>query len=275
MYCTKLIPRHEASSMGRETANIIKQGWYINPLKKKVFIEKDVALAKERVSYFEASERILTVEPTQREGTTTVSIRWSGTLEAAKDLEESTETQPFILNFASSKTPGGGFLHGSRAQEESLARSSALYATLMTPTAQSYYQTNKFNPNAFGSDGIIVSQDVPTFRHSNGQLLDYPYLATYITCAAPFVRHNTNQARLAEAIDNRIGRIIDAALHFGAKNIVLGAWGCGAFHCPSSMVAASFKKHVDRATSLDQVIYAINDKHLCKEFADILRCEVE
>jgi len=35
------------------------------------------------------------------------------------------------LNFASAKNAGGGFLGGSQAQEESLARSSALYATLM------------------------------------------------------------------------------------------------------------------------------------------------
>ena len=35
-----------------------------------------------------------------------------------------------VLNFASAKNPGGGFLGGARAQEESLARSSALYFSL-------------------------------------------------------------------------------------------------------------------------------------------------
>ena len=35
-----------------------------------------------------------------------------------------------LLNFASARNPGGGFLGGSNAQEESLARCSALYACL-------------------------------------------------------------------------------------------------------------------------------------------------
>src|SRR3954463_12627680 len=35
------------------------------------------------------------------------------------------------LNFASAKNPGGGFLSGSQAQEESLARASGLYASLV------------------------------------------------------------------------------------------------------------------------------------------------
>jgi len=38
--------------------------------------------------------------------------------------------RPLALNFANGVHPGGGFLHGARAQEEVLCRSSALYHTL-------------------------------------------------------------------------------------------------------------------------------------------------
>ena len=51
-------------------------------------------------------------------------------LEAILQLS-STENQDLImcLNFASAKNPRGGFINGAIAQEESLARASALYAS--------------------------------------------------------------------------------------------------------------------------------------------------
>ena len=46
-----------------------------------------------------------------------------------------------VLNFASAKNPGGGFLNGAMAQEESLAASGGLYRTL-TPH-EGYYRRNR------------------------------------------------------------------------------------------------------------------------------------
>lgn len=46
-----------------------------------------------------------------------------------------------LLNFASAKNPGGGFLGGARAQEEDLARASALYPAL--ERASEYYEANR------------------------------------------------------------------------------------------------------------------------------------
>ena len=49
------------------------------------------------------------------------------------------------LNFASTKNPGGGFLRGSQAQEESLARASGLYACISPMTG--YYDTTRNQPS--------------------------------------------------------------------------------------------------------------------------------
>jgi uncharacterized protein (TIGR02452 family) len=54
------------------------------------------------------------------------------TLQGAARLVESRKYQRTgVLNFASAKHPGGGFLGGAKAQEESLARSSGLYYSLL------------------------------------------------------------------------------------------------------------------------------------------------
>jgi uncharacterized protein (TIGR02452 family) len=65
---------------------------------------------------------------------------------------------PAVLNFASAKNPGGGFLNGSIAQEEALAISSGLYRTL-TKLPQ-FYDANKKSTSAFYTHHAIYSPSV-------------------------------------------------------------------------------------------------------------------
>src|SRR5260370_38640775 len=83
------------------------------------------------------------------------------------------------LNFASAKNPGGGFLSGAQAQEEALARSSALYPCLLR--APDYYERNRANHSAIYLDLVIFSPLVPFFRDDSAALLERPALAAVIT----------------------------------------------------------------------------------------------
>lgn len=58
-----------------------------------------------------------------------------------------------VLNFASARNPGGGYLNGAQAQEEALCRGSALYACLRR--VPEFYAAHRADPSPFYSDRVI------------------------------------------------------------------------------------------------------------------------
>src|SRR5208283_3500713 len=101
-------------------------------------------------------------------------------LEAARRLIAE-RCRPAVLNFASATQPGGGFLSGSRAQEESLARSSGLYACLSGNPMYEFHRTRR---DAMYTDYFVYSPDVPVFRTDEGNLLEQPWRCSFITAPA-------------------------------------------------------------------------------------------
>src|SRR5262249_18471136 len=67
-----------------------------------------------------------------------VEVVEESTLAAARRLAHE---NPVALNFASAKNPGGGWLGGARAQEESIARASGLVPCL--ESQPQYYAANR------------------------------------------------------------------------------------------------------------------------------------
>ena len=169
------------------------------------------------------------------------------------------------LNFASARNPGGGFLNGALAQEETLASRSALYASLLR--GGEFYDRHRNARSPLYSNAMIVSPNCPIFRDDSGSLLVNPHVVTFITSSAPNAgaigaKHDSDNHQIRSVLRQRADMILAVAASIEAKTLVLGAWGCGVFRNNPSVVAAAFADLLRSgiwAGRFDQVVFSILD----------------
>jgi len=147
------------------------------------------------------------------------------------------------LNFASAKNPGGGFLRGTQAQEESLARSSGLYKSLLK--CPEYYDFNRSNRSLLYSDRMIYSPGCPVFKKDDGTLLSTSYIVDFITSPAPNAgeiekKQSQDKGKISEVLYVRGAKLLSLAAYHQCDALVLGAWGCGVFRNDPAIVAQMF-----------------------------------
>jgi uncharacterized protein (TIGR02452 family) len=182
-----------------------------------------------------------------------------------------------VLNLASERTPGGGFLSGSLAQEECLCYRSSLYLSL----DKSLYPL----PTESG----IYSPDVVIIREgfAKGHTLLVPKTApadlpvvSVISVAAlrrPIVRtlrdylakEHTSRQVFASTADREMTKSkMRITLRIAAKHnhsrLVLGALGCGAFKNPTAEVANCWLEVLTEPEFSggwwEEVVFAVLDK---------------
>ncbi len=169
-----------------------------------------------------------------------------------------------VLNFASATNPGGGVLRGSNAQEECLCRCSTLYPCLADRKFYNdFYDFHKKRHDTMYTDRILYTKDVIVFKDDIREPVMLPekdwYSVDVITCAAPNVREvkNINQNELLKLFKSRIAKILLVAIDNRVDNIVLGAFGCGAFRNPPYLVARAFKEEVEKVRNcFDNIVFA-------------------
>ncbi len=170
------------------------------------------------------------------------------TLQGAARITENRQYQHVgVLNFASARNPGGGFLGGAKAQEESLARSSGLYHSLLR--CPDYYSYHRGLKTCLYSDRMIFSPDCPVLRTDRGDWLETPFVVSFITSPAPNARaiqanEPHNLPHIPPTFRERISKLLALAAHHGCDALVLGAWGCGAFRNDPQVVAPLFWEHL-------------------------------
>jgi uncharacterized protein (TIGR02452 family) len=264
--------RTTARVLGRTTVEIAELGFYEvdgktisihgpqqKALRTKVSLSPDAELPKlpSPISFAE----------------TMIQVRNVSSMDAAKELI-GLGRHPLILNFANPITPGGGFLNGALAQEETLCRSSGLYATLVDDPMYEYHR-ERFD-SRMASDWAILSPDVPFFRTDAGSFEATPWLASVLTCAAPQADY-AEPGQVDALMRRRIPRVLSIMNAYGYTDIVLGAWGCGAFGCDPMSIAKIFVDTLREqfSDSFRTVVFAIVDdtmnRRLLGPFADAVR----
>ena len=246
--------------MAEETVRILEHGEYVAPSGRTVHLGEQVARAVQGTVLHRPGDALEVREVARAAPRIEVTDEKTGQA-ARRLLEEEGVAEVFALNFASAKNPGGGFLGGARAQEEDLARCSALYPCLLTQP--DYYTTHRVEPSLLYTDHLIYSPRVPFFRDEAGVLLERPFQVSLLTAPAPnageALRREANVGpRLQEALRRRALRVLRAAAHHGHKTLVLGAWGCGVFRNDPREVTEAFARALEALPGhFERVVFAV------------------
>lgn len=203
--------------------------------------------------------------------------------------------------------PGGGFRNGAKAQEESIARVSSLYASLITPTGSQFYKKDvRSQEGATYSHSMVYSPRVVVFAKDDGTTLEQPYeisVATSPAVNAGVVREqNLHQdegkveraiarivglrfffegtrgiADLSFEMRERMGRILALFENRGDRWLILGSYGTGVFRNAVETVAGIWADLLLREDSrfngvFERVDFAIIGHDTYERFLSAFTC---
>ena len=267
--------RSQRMELARQTVEIVERGSYESAGGRAVDISAAVRACLEGTRFFppEELEQIREEVFGQRSNgfSTAFEVVNETTLAGVSRVLSGGPGPVAALNFASARNPGGGFLSGSQAQEESLARSSGLYASLLR--APAYYERHRASPSLLYSDAMILSPGCPVFRDDDGALLDEPQLVTFITSAAPNAgaaakNRPEDLAHIPDVLRRRAEYVLALAAFHGHTSLVLGAWGCGVFRNDPRLVAKTFATHLRNepwSGCFERVVFSVLDTSPSRE----------
>ncbi|HRG48144.1 MAG TPA: TIGR02452 family protein [Leptospiraceae bacterium] len=264
------LEKENNKSIAKENSDIFSKGYYATSDGSKISVKDNLEYAVKNSMYFKDSDfteidKRLRVE-TAKNRNTKIEITGESTFQGARRILEETGQRVVVLNFASATNPGGGYLNGARAQEEDLCRTSGLYPCLSQFIE--FYQFHRDQKSFLYSDRMMYSPDVPVFRDDSMTLQKKIYKISVITSAAPAmidvaVGDTESFIRGGRALDLRIEKLLSLMLSKKYTNIILGAWGCGAFLNDPKVVSKLFKKHLTLGgrfeNKFERVLFAIRD----------------
>lgn len=186
-----------------------------------------------------------------------IALEAIDSVSAILKVAESCKRPMAVLNFSSYKNPGGGFLGGSKAQEECLCQESFLYNVLSQMTGKFYDWNNQNKNRAMYRNRGMYTPGVVFMRDDKKAACDV------ITCAAPNISaahryQNVSYEENTKVLRDRIRFVLDIAKENQVNTLILGAYGCGVFGQKGAEVAEIFKEYLETTYKcFERVIFAI------------------
>ena len=174
------------------------------------------------------------------------------------------------LNFASFRNPGGMYMEGSSAQEESLCHHSNLYSALSN--RDDYYRANRYllHDGVYATRGLYTpdvyffNPDDENVQNCNINPDTDTAICDVITLAAPnykaAVNHGVDEDTFYHAMIDRVDAIISVAAQMNVNILILGAYGCGVFGWDPEEVADIFFDRIitlPQSLSINRFVFAI------------------
>lgn len=280
--------RNTRALIAQETIEILNQGFYQNQQQQTINIQEYLQAAIENSVHYSENDfsqvfsqlRKKQVKENQNQVEIKFEINNETTLNAANRLvNQEGFDKVLCLNFASAKNPGGGFLNGSQAQEESLARATGLYPCIAQMTQM--YEENRYYGSCLYLDDMIYSPQVPVIRDDDDNLLDKPFLISILTApavnAGAVSKNGKKQEinKIESTMLQRTEKLLSVAAVNDYKVLVLGAWGCGVFKNNPDDVARYFHYHLLKNPKFsglfEKVVFAVLDNTKDESVIDAFR----
>lgn len=175
-----------------------------------------------------------------------------------------------VLNFASYKKPGGGFLKGSKSQEEDICMSSFLYPVLAQ--FKPAYDLRKKRNGEYGND-LFYSTDMPFLNESK---TEFGFYADVISCSAPnrgvMLKKGINESYITKILMDRIESVFKIAILNNVDCLILGAFGTGVYKNNVFTVASVFDMMCEKYHRFfKDIIFAIPDQTKLNIFKEVLK----
>jgi len=187
---------------------------------------------------------------------TVISVEPTDTLESVVQLiNDDYRSKIGFLVMANSTNKGGGYLRGTNGQEESICRRTDLH---------NCFKGMKYPIPEFGTffvQGVSIIRETEKEQY---KFFEKPYKACCVLSAAYHDPPADKNGRLTDGYrtktKHKLEAVLNTFLEESCYNIVLGAYGCGAFGNPVKDIALIFKELLESdkyKNTFQKVVFAV------------------